>query len=478
MKANKAAEEYLNSFINYEKKTRFSYKRSLKLERVKILFHALQIPYKKLKVIHIAGTKGKGSTAVFCANLLASAGYKVGLYTSPHFFSFRERIKIVCLKNKKNKGIEFKNQAITEAELDRILEKIRPFLEGWRVTPLEKTADFNPVRKYLFNGVREQSSLSGSVEKLGKLTFFEVYTAIAFKYFVEKNVDFVVLETGLGGRLDATNIVNPLVCIITHIGYDHTDKLGNKLKDIAYEKAGIIKSRIPVILPFQRKSALRVIKKKCMEKKAPGFFLGRHFKAENIRIRKNCTFFDFKFRNFKLRNLKIRLRGKCQIENACCGLTAVFLLKETGAIEDKIGFKKSVYDCFLAGRFETIKKDPLTILDIAHNVSSVSVLRDNLELYYPSKKIILIFACSKDKDAKKILKKINYSYLILTRFHNLRSYDPWEIKKICNLKQVFIAKDIKEAIEAAKKVYKRNSIIVVSGSMFLVSEAKKLSCLR
>ena len=223
MKTYIQAKHYLDSFINYEKKSFFPYKKSLKLKRVEVLLKGLGTPYQKLRCLHIAGTKGKGSTAHFCATLLAYCGFKVGLYTSPHFFDFRERISVLNVK-----GGNLRNKIIPKKEVARILGKFTPYLK--RVKP-DKKSD--------------------------ALSFFEVYTAVAFEYFWEKRLDFVVLETGLGGRLDATNVVTPLVSIITHIGYDHMDKLGNTLQKIAYEKAGIIKPGIPVISCAQdRKSVV------------------------------------------------------------------------------------------------------------------------------------------------------------------------------------------------------------------------------
>jgi dihydrofolate synthase/folylpolyglutamate synthase len=442
----KDVQQYLDAFINYEKKVSFDYKSSFKIERVKRFLEKAKVPYRKLGVIHVAGTKGKGSTVNFCADLLACAGYKVGVYTSPHFFDFRERIIIkycrggplcppetTCLPESK---------MIPKKDVVRIVEEMKPHLEE-----------------------------SKSWKDYGRLTFFEVYTAIAFKYFIEQNVDFAVLETGMGGRLDATNVANPLVCVITKIGYDHTDKLGRRLCDIAYEKCGIIKKGIPVVSSGQRKSVYEVIRKKCKQTKSDMFVMGRDFKAEVSGLRKNESVFDFKFREHKYRNIKIALKGDCQIENACLALTAVNLLKEKGLIKSEVDFKKSVRNTYLPGRFEIVSKDPLVILDIAHNQDSFSVLNRNLKSYFPKKNVILIFAASKDKNVRKMLENINYRHLILTRFNGERSLFPREIADMCKLKDAAAACGIKEAFGLAKKMYKRDSVIVISGSLFLVSEA-------
>jgi dihydrofolate synthase/folylpolyglutamate synthase len=311
-------------------------------------------------------------------------------------------------------------------------------------------------------------------EQLGNLSFFEVYTAIAFKYFLEKKLDYVVLETGLGGRLDATNVVTPLVAIITHLGYDHTDKLGNTLAKIAAEKAGIIKKEIPTVSSSQRQSALKIIKAKCRKAKSELYLLGRDFKTEKISLRKSYTFFDFKSKNLNLRNLRIYLKGKCQVENASLAIMAISILEERGLIGTEAKFKQGSASAFFAGRFEIVLNKPLVTVDVAHNPSAFYVLRENLRRYFPDKKIILIFAASRDKDIKRMLKILPFSEIIITAFSNPRAFTPLEIKNICGLKSAYIAKDVKEAFILAKSLYKPKSLILISGSLFLVGEAKKL----
>lgn len=447
------AKNYLDSFINYEKKDKFPYQKSFRLSRVEALLAKLNIDCHKLKTIHIAGTKGKGSTATFCAYVLAASGYKVGLYTSPHFFDFRERIQILisCKPQAKFATANFgykpkiKNYLISKKDIARITKEFQPCLEKLRFD-----------------------------KKLGDLSFFEVYTAIAFKYFLEKKLDFVVLETGLGGRLDATNVARPLVSIITHIGYDHTDKLGRTLAKIAAEKAGIIKKEIPVVSSLQRQAVYKVIAKRSKKMNSRTFILGRDFKAEEIILRDNHTIFDFKSKKLGLSNLKIYLKGKCQVENASLALAAVSTLKERGFIDREIKFKPGLASAFITGRFETALADPLVVLDVAHNPSAFYALKENLELYFPSKKIILIFAAANDKDIKTMLKILPFSKIIITTFNSSRAFMPQEIKALCRIKNALIAKDIKEAFAAAKTLYKKDSLILISGSLFLVSEAKKL----
>jgi len=435
------AQGYLDSFINYEKMPSFLCQRALKPERMERLIERLGIEVGRLRVLHIAGTKGKGSTAWLCAWMLASCGHRVGLYISPHLRDFRERIQIV--KRSRKTGII--HTAVSKHELVRL------------------TAYF-------------QSRLSKHIciRSLKQVSFFEIYTAIALQYFLHKQVDFAVIETGLGGRFDATNIVTPLVSLITHIGYDHMSILGNKLRDIAAEKAGIIKKNTPLVCAPQRPGALRVIQQHCQRQHAEFFLCGRDFHISHLRLCKERTFFDYAFRRYKLRNIAIALRGSYQAENAACALTALCLLRENRAVDDISSVPRALSSLAIEGRFETISRNPLMVVDIAHNVSSFMVLQDNLRRYYPSKKIIFIFSCAQDKDARKMLKVITSEYLILTRFANPRSYDPRQLQKMTDHREVYVAATPWQALVQALRLYRRNRLIVVSGSFFLVSEVKKI----
>ena len=430
---------YLDSFVNYEKKSRFPYKRSLKLQRVKNLFKALDIDCNKLNIVHIAGTKGKGSTAHFCSRILASSGMKAGLYTSPHFFDVRERIRIV--KAQKSK---IKTDNISRSSLIDIVNEIRPTIEEVRHT-----------------------------KKSGKVSFFEVYTAIALKYFLKERVDFAVLETGMGGRLDATNITIPKVCILTHIGLDHTQQLGKSLRQIAYEKSGIIKEGVPVVTGYQKDIALSKIKEKCRERGAPLYILGRDFFIKNLKIKPDCITFDYSFNGARLKKSRIHLKGRHQVENAACALTALFVLKSSGVIKKKLSLKNAFTQANIEGRFDIESRNPLVITDIAHNPSSFQVLNNALREYFPKREVILVFAASSDKDVMSMLQKIKFSDIIFTTFSSPRAFKSEDLKKRTGFKKALVAKDIKEALKMAKGLYGKNNLILISGSLFLVAEAKK-----
>jgi dihydrofolate synthase/folylpolyglutamate synthase len=424
---------FLNSFLDFEKKPFYSYKDSLKLKRVYQVADYLNVAYKDLRAIHIAGTKGKGSTAHFTAYLLASLGYKVGLFTSPHLFSFRERIKIIKLVDNK-----FKEKLISEKSVVEIINK---FKDKIRVSNKEKP------------------------------TYFELITLIGFQYFLDKEIDYVVVEVGLGGRVDSTNIINPLVSVITHIGYDHVHLLGNSLAKIASEKAGIIKEKMPVVSSFQRKSAAKVIGQIAKKNKSSLFVLGKDFKTTNIKIRKNHTSFDFEFGKNKINNLKIYPKGNYQVENAGLALASIFTIKKQNI--KKSLFKQALSQCLLAGRFESISRDPLIVVDVAHNQSSARAVSDNLKRYYPDKKIILIFSCSNDKKPNQMLSLINYDSIILTQFKHRRVFDVFQLKKIFK-KRAIVTTNLEDALRRAKDLYDKKSLILICGSFFLAAEAKSL----
>ena len=398
--------------------------------------NVLGIPYANLKAIHIAGTKGKGSTATFVSYILAASGFKVGLYTSPHFKDFRERIKTV---NSSKNGT--REDIIPKKDVVRIVNKFKFYLK-------ERHLD----------------------TRLGGLTFFELYTAVAFQFFLENKVDYVVLEVGLGGRLDATNIARSVVSIITRIGYDHTQKLGERLKEIAREKAGIIKRGTPLVTTNQRKSAACAILRRARSMNAKSFVLGRDFNYYNVRLTEK-TGFDFYFRNFSL-HARISLKGLCQVENASLAIASICVLKEKECIAKKIDYRKGLKTASLKGRFEVALKEPLIILDIAHNVSSFRALNQNIKDYFPKKKIILIFAISKDKNAKKMLSVIDYDKIIITSFNNPRALSPHTIGELCD-KQAIIELSIEKAFKKALSYYNKDCLILVGGSFFLVSEAKE-----
>lgn len=422
--------QYLESFVNFEKTPSYPYRDSLKLERIRDFLASIGNPQKELKCIHVAGTKGKCSTFAFIAYILKEAGFKVGLYTSPHLIDFRERIRILSLKEKKGDYNKYFEGLISKLDLSRLVEKIKP-----------KIDKYNKESKY------------------GPLTFFEVYTALAFVYFKEEKVDFTVLETGLGGRLDATNVVNPYVCAITPISYEHTDKLGATLKEIAGEKAGIIKSEkrktksakpIAIIAP-QEKEVLRVIRNRCLK---TGVKLIRAGKG------------------IKYKNINLKLIGKHQLINVSLAINVIKALRSFDIIISDAIIRRGLENTVWPGRCEIVSKNPYVILDGAQNVASSRAIIETIKANFKYMNLILILGISSDKDIKGMcLRFYNFANkVILTKANSLRATEPLVLSKYFNGKEKFVTESVKKAKLLSKRIASSKDLILVTGSLFVVGE--------
>jgi dihydrofolate synthase/folylpolyglutamate synthase len=356
----------------------------------------------------------------------------VGLYTSPHLSDFRERIRILNPKS------EIRNQKQIRNPKSEIANKIQ--LEG--MISRQKLAD-------LVERLKPAIEKYNKVSKYGPLSFFEVYTALAFVYFKEQDPDFVVLETGLGGRLDATNTVDALVSVITPISYEHTQKLGNTLTEIAGEKAGIIKSRkSAVISALQEKEARDVIRNRCKKIGA---------KLQEI--------------NDPLRNKQVGLIGRHQRMNAAVAVAAVRALG--------LGISKKVIDKGLKqtrwpGRCEVVSKNPLVILDGAQNIASAKAIKDTVRENFRYKKLILALGISKDKDISGICGQLHdlADKVILTKADNPRAAAPEYLAGCFADKPTYITHSVKEAKRLAKELAKTSDLVLVTGSLFVVGEFK------
>lgn len=421
---------FLDARCNNERLIAYSYK-AFRLTRVKELFQALNIAHSQLKIIHVAGTKGKGSTSAYAAHMLASNGYRTGLYTSPHVRDIRERIQVL---EGNRPRMERQEKEINKKAFAKIVQSIQPGLKKFK-----KESGYAP-------------------------SYFEIITAVALIHFLEKQCSYVVLETGLGGRLDATNAVMPAVSVITHIGFDHMDKLGNTLPKIAYEKAGIIKNHVPCVCAPQQKSVLDVIEKKARSKHAPLFVLGKNVRACGVRMRNQKTVFNLEHNGNEYSNIHISMRGAAQVENASLAAAAV------ASIAPEADISKGAAEVCLEGRFQEVRANPLIVVDAAHNEDSFRVLAENLHRYYPGKKIILLFSCSRDKNPGAMIRCIPYHRLILTACDNSRMYTPWEIARICGLSEAVCIARSRQAYKAALKAYTHDACIVIAGSFFLAGE--------
>jgi len=395
------------------------------LENVTSLLELLGNPHLKLRAIHVAGTNGKGSVCAMLDAIL-SRRYKVGLYTSPHLHRLNERIKI-------------NGKEISDEELLNLIRLLR-----------EKTE-------------REK--------RPERFTFFDFTTALAFFYFVEKEVDLAIVEVGLGGRLDSTNVINPVVAVITNIGHDHMDVLGPTLREIAREKAGIIKENTPIVCGEKREEPLRVILEESSRKKAHLYLLGRDFD-----YRYEGGLFSFSGRRLKLQSLKLGLLGKHQGENASLALEVIETLLDLGFYIDEEEIRKGLKEVKWPGRLELFEGKPKVLLDGAHNPEGVKVLCEFLrEISF--RKLHLIIGIMKDKSWKEMLEillPLSQS-VIAFRPQNPRSLEPEIILSLA--KQIglegFEAKTPEEALKIAKEKADPEDLILVTGSLFAVGEIRE-----
>ncbi|MCX5687242.1 MAG: bifunctional folylpolyglutamate synthase/dihydrofolate synthase [Candidatus Omnitrophica bacterium] len=450
---------YINSFINFEKIPRYQYAASFKPERIRAVLDGLGNPHKDLNVIHVAGSKGKGSTCAIAAYILKEAGYKVGLYTSPHLINFKERIRILD-GSRLNTGDarEFEG-TINNKEFIELVEKIKPIAEKFRE---HKTLD--------------------------RVSFFEIITACAFLYFKKKQVDVAVLETGLGGRLDATNVIIPLVCGITNISLEHTDKLGDTLAEIAYEKAGIIKDerresrgQSLVISSRQEKEAIKVIRRVCRKRDAKLYEVGKDIKYSILNSSELGQVFDLEGPGYRYKNLELNLIGAHQIENASLsiGMLKAINKKKFYIKEDAIkgGLKKVDWP----GRLQIIQRNPYIVLDGAQNPASMLTLASSVKKIFKYEKLISIFGISSDKNIRgvsNILRAFSDIIILTKASNNPRATDIPRLKSYFQNSRPCIEKsrDINEAVQKALKLANKEDLILITGSLFVVGDVMK--CLK
>jgi dihydrofolate synthase/folylpolyglutamate synthase len=432
----------------------------LGLEKSAKIASLLGNPHKNFLSIHVAGTNGKGSVSAMTASVVSAHGFKVGLFTSPHLVSFTERIRI-------------NNEPISESDVVSLTNEIRAIL---------------------------QNSDPGLIP-----TFFEFVTAMAFLYFARNNVDWAVVEVGMGGRLDATNIITPVVSVITKIGLDHKDFLGDTLKEIATEKAGIIKNNIPVISSLQQKEAEDVIRSVAEERSSCLFMYEKDFSGNLKSTGINGTFFDYSDESYALTDLYIPLAGQYQMLNACTAIKAVVVAMGRAeeqkkkkaeeknlhsAISELPSFQVSALKDGLSntkwhGRLEIVSHDPMIMIDGAHNPDAAEQLARFIKNNLGGYEIILILGVMSDKDITGIMKPLLplSSEIILTAPSYGRAASPQMLAELAssigfNSK---IANSVKEAIEMAKKrVQERKSeraegktseLILITGSFYTIGEA-------
>jgi dihydrofolate synthase/folylpolyglutamate synthase len=428
------AEEYLNSFVNYEQIPGIPYAQpGYSLMHVEELLNRMGNPQLAARTIHIAGTKGKGSVAVMIAQVLSGAGYKTGLYTSPHFHTLRERIGI--------DGI-----LISEADFAATMAEIKPFIES----------------------MKQDSAFR-------QLTYFEALTALAFAYFQKKKVDFQVLEVGLGGRLDATNVVtDPTVCVITSISLDHTQILGSSLEEIAREKAGIIKPGCWLVISPQPEEAASVISDICREKEAKVIQVGKDVTWHKISGDLHHQSLAIDGRTSK-HQVSIPLLGDFQLENAATSVAALEILVSAGFAVSTADISHGLAQVQWPGRFQILQQNPTVLIDGAHNVASMKRLVNNVKAYFPHKPILLVFGTSCDKDIPAIVNVLVLlsSRVIVTEASNSRAAPLQTLVAEFTKRGIEpeTKKTVAEAVSRALSIAGRTDVICVTGSLFVVAEA-------
>jgi dihydrofolate synthase/folylpolyglutamate synthase len=406
----------------------------LGLERVRQLLAAVGNPQEKVKIVHIAGSKGKGSTSMFMDNILQEAGYKVGLFTSPHLQSIRERIRL-------------NGEMISTGEFSDMI------------------AEVSAVDAKLKHG------------ELGPATFFEVMTVSAFLYFERAKVDIAVFEVGLGGRLDATNVCDkPEACIITPISYEHTQILGKTLDLIAKEKAGIIKPGVPVISARQRRNAHEAIEEIAKNKKAPITFQGRDFDYVDNGTIYSGQLMDFRHKDGTIYHLLVPLLGEHQLQNASLACQTAIVLREKGYKISDDAIRMGLGDTFWPGRLESIKEEPMIVIDGAHNGASAEALVHALRKHCLCEKFTFVIGMLRDKDTTRFIRAVGpcSDMVYTTKPDSPRCLEPQVLAGRFN-KAFFMAQAIDDPTDALLEAIATtppDGCVVITGSLYLVAQMR------
>lgn len=406
------------------------------LDRMRNLLKRLGNPHEQFKSVHVAGTKGKGSTCAMTASMLQACGYKVGLYTSPHLIDIRERIQV-------------NGEMIPQADFARLVKQIEPLMA--RIKPMP--------------------------------TFFDVLTAIAFAWFAEQKIDIAVVETGLGGRLDSTNVLKPEVTAITNISKDHMQQLGHTLPKIAEEKAGIFKPGVPAISVLQESAVEHVLKATAEKVGAPFDVTGKSiefsYRFESSRMLGPHNRICLTTANSRYEHLAVPLLGEHQAVNCGLALSILDKLKARGMNITEARAMEGLAKTVIPGRMEIVSQVPRVIVDGAHNAASLDAMMRAIGQHIPYDSMVVIFGCCGDKDIPGMLERITSGAdkVIFTKVDSVRTADPEELAaRYVELygKMAQVASSLKEALEIANRAVTKEDLICITGSFYLVGEAKRL----
>lgn len=431
------AMRYLATLADFEHLRIVRYNdQNFNLDRMRNLLKKMGNPQDSFKSVHIAGTKGKGSTCAMTAAMLEANGYKVGLYTSPHLTDLRERITI-------------NGHMIPQAELARLVRMVQPIVARIKPTP----------------------------------TYFDVLTAIAFKHFAEQKVDIAVVETGLGGRLDSTNVIKPEVSAITSISKDHMAQLGHTLPKIAGEKAGIFKHNIPAVSVQQDPAVEQVLRDVAAKVGAPFAIAGKEiefsYRFESSRLQGPHNRICLTTPNSKFEHLSVPLLGEHQAINCGLALSIIDRLKTRGLAINDSKVMEGLARTVVPGRMEMIHETPRVLVDGAHNAASIDAMMRAIGQHIPYDSLVVIFGCCADKDVAGMLERITSGAdkVIFTRVNNIRSSNPEELAaRYVELygKMAQVASSLEDALSIANRAVTKEDLICITGSFYLVGEAKKL----
>ncbi|MCS7017075.1 MAG: bifunctional folylpolyglutamate synthase/dihydrofolate synthase [Gemmatales bacterium] len=436
--------------INYEQTGMPNDLRALKLERMQALLARLGQPQQRLRIVHIAGSKGKGSTAAMLASVLQAAGYRTGLFTSPHLCRVEERVQI-------------NGQAITPSELTHLMREI------------------------------ENACTSVEAAGHGPPTFFEIITALGWLHFERRRVEWAVIEVGLGGRFDSTNVCRPRVAVITSISLDHVQQLGPTLAHIAREKAGIIKPGIPVISGVTDPEPAQVIRHIAQHQHAPLRELGTHFDFEYFpgrytpetwywpRLRyttRKAPMASYNGSWAAARDYTLNLWGRHQAANAAVALAVVDCLREQGVLIPETALVEGLRSVRWPARVEVVRDRPLTILDCAHNRASMAALVQTLRDSFTWRRLLVILGCSRDKDIPGMLAELApvVDAIYFTRYSaSPRAVDPHELAQHWpGHAPCYVYPSPEQAWKAASSAAEANDLICITGSVFLAGELRPI----
>lgn len=435
---------YLYSFVDYSAERSYRYAPDVfDLARVERLLERLGNPHQAYPSFHVAGTKGKGSVSSFIASALHQAGLRTAFYSSPHLVDFRERIQI-------------DGAMIPEPELARLVDELEPL-----------------------------------VAQVPGLTMYEIVTVLAFLYFARQEVDCAVIEVGLGGRLDATNVLRPLVSVITSLSYDHTHLLGDRLSDIAGEKAGIIKTGVPVVLAPQQHEAENVVARVAKERGSPLVRVGKDWLyAPGVHRLSGQSLYIWSAaeqdqmdafvqsgggEEWVPPRFEIPLLGYHQVTNCAVAYAALHVARAQGFQVPEEAIRRGFARTSWPGRFQVLSKDPIVILDAAHNRDSALKLRIALDDYFPGQPITMVFGASVDKDLTGMFEELlpRVARLIATQADHARATEVGDLAALAHGHgtRVETVVPVAQALDRALALLRPDEVLLVTGSLFVVGEA-------